>query len=117
MLTRSMWTAAAGALLAIAPANARAANWPNWRGPDGNGSSPERGLPEKFGKDLNVRWTAPLPGPGSSTPVIWGDRVFVSSTDGEKNGLVAMCFDARDGRVLWRKSTGTKWTRKRFGDR
>lgn len=92
--------------LSAVPVFADAAEWPSWRGPDGNGSSPERGLPAKFGVSENVKWIAPLPGPGSATPVIWGDRVFVSSTDSRTKGLVAMCLSARDGRVLWRKETG-----------
>jgi outer membrane protein assembly factor BamB len=54
----------------------------------------------------NVRWAARLPGPSSATPVVWGDRVFVSSTDRRTKGLVAMCLSARDGRVLWRKPMG-----------
>ncbi len=99
--------AAAGALFLLASASAGAANWPNWRGPASNGASPERGLPEKFAPKTSVKWTAPLPGPGSSTPVIWDDRVFVSSTDSATKGLVAMCLSARDGRVIWRHRTGT----------
>ncbi|MHC4251201.1 MAG: outer membrane protein assembly factor BamB family protein [Planctomycetota bacterium] len=113
MPTRSAAAAAACALVLLASPDARAANWPNWRGPDSNGASPERGLPVEFSPTRNVKWAAPLPGPGSATPVVWGDRVFLSSTDRRTKGLVAMCLSARDGRVLWRKETG----RDRPGDR
>jgi outer membrane protein assembly factor BamB len=106
MLSAVGRAATVGALFLLASTGACAANWPNWRGPASNGTSPERGLPEKFGIGQNVKWTAPLPGPGSATPVIWGDRVFVSSTDSAAKGLVAMCLSARDGRVLWRHRTG-----------
>src|SRR5262249_56401675 len=53
-------------------------NWPGWRGPDGQGHSAERDLPLKWSPKENVRWKAPLPDAGNSTPVVWGDRVFVT---------------------------------------
>ena len=85
-----------------------AANWPNWRGPDYNGSSPETSLPATFSRTENVKWTAELPGPSAATPVIWGDKVFVSSTDSQKRSLLAICLDRRTGRELWRRDTGDK---------
>lgn len=55
-----------------------------------------------FSKTENVRWTAPMPGPAAATPIIWEDRVFISSIDSSKQALLAMCLDRTDGRVLWR---------------
>jgi hypothetical protein len=53
-------------------------NWPAWRGPEGTGHCRERGLPLKWSVAENVRWKVPLPGPGNSTPVIWGHRIFLT---------------------------------------
>ena len=86
--------------------NAGAANWPQWRGPDFNGSSPESGLPDKFSKTENVVWKAAMAGPSGSTPIIWGDRVFVSSVDSEKQSRLALCLDRKTGKVLWQREIG-----------
>jgi outer membrane protein assembly factor BamB len=83
-----------------------AANWPQWRGPDFNGSSPETGLPEKFSKTENVVWTAPMTGPSGSTPVIFGDHVFVNSIDATKKSRLAVALDRKTGKVLWQQDMG-----------
>jgi outer membrane protein assembly factor BamB len=57
-------------------------NWPQWRGVSGNGVSSEAGLPMRWNKD-NVAWKAPLQGVGVSSPIVWGDRVFVTSQLGQ----------------------------------
>ena len=54
----------------------RAANWPGFRGPTGDGISQETKLPLKWSATENVRWKTPLPEGGNSSPVIWGNRVF-----------------------------------------
>ena len=89
-------------LSATAPV-ARAENWAQWRGPNFNGSTAEANLPVSWSKTENVAWTAPLPGPSGSTPVIWGDHVFVSSPDAQKN-LLLLCFDRTDGKLRWQKT-------------
>ncbi|MBA4063695.1 MAG: hypothetical protein C0501_08280 [Isosphaera sp.] len=53
------------------------ANWHHWRGPLADGSAPKADPPVKWDATTNVRWKAAIPGKGSSTPVVWGDRVFV----------------------------------------
>jgi outer membrane protein assembly factor BamB len=85
---------------------ASAENWPQWRGPASNGSSPEKGLPAQFSRAENMAWTTPLPGPSSATPIIWGDKVFLSSLDAKTKDLLALCIDAGTGKVLWRKVAG-----------
>lgn len=82
-----------------------AANWPHWRGPNFNGSADERGLPETWSKTENVVWKAPLPGPSGSSPVIWGDHVFVSTPDAQKN-LNLVALNRKDGSVRWQKQVG-----------
>ncbi len=78
-----------------------AANWPQWRGPNFNGSTVETRLPSKWSKTENVVWRAKLPGAGAATPVVWEDKVFVSSADSEAKTLRAFCFDRQNGQMLW----------------
>jgi outer membrane protein assembly factor BamB len=91
-------------LLVVLPA--RAENWPQWRGPHFDGSSTEQNLPAEFSKTNNVKWTASLPGPSAATPIVWGDRVFVSSTDTRTKTLRAICLDRQTGKQLWNQETG-----------
>ena len=90
-------------LCLIVPA-VHAENWPQWRGPSFNGSSTESGLPESWSKTENVVWAAPLPGPSAATPIVWDDKVFVSSTDAKTKDLLAICIDRKTGKELWRKT-------------
>ena len=92
--------------LLVALASAHAENWPQWRGPLFNGSSPESGLPSKFSKTEHVKWSASMPGPSASTPATWGEHVFVSTVDSQKRSLWALCLDAQSGRQLWAHETG-----------
>jgi outer membrane protein assembly factor BamB len=81
-------------------APARAENWPQWRGPQGTGISTEKNLPKKWSKTENVAWTLEMPGPGMATPIVWEDRVFVTSVaSGE---LLLLCVST-DGKELWRR--------------
>lgn len=99
------------AVLLAGPAFAE--NWPNWRGPTNNGLSAETKLPTKWSKVENVAWRVDLPGPAGATPVIWGDRIFLTSTD--KDDLVLMCLSKDDGRTLW-KQTVDKGNKEVRGD-
>jgi outer membrane protein assembly factor BamB len=94
---------AAGSLICAGAQPLHAGNWGHWRGPQFNGSSSETGLPVAWSKTENVVWVAPLPGYSGSTPVIWGDFVFVTSPDQEKN-LLLFCLDRKDGKVRWQKT-------------
>lgn len=101
-----------------------AANWPQWRGPAANGISEEKGLPIQWAPDQNIAWKAPLRGLGTSTPIVWGDRVFITSQIGdgpfeqrgrdfanasvarktgqkEKVQFLVEAFDRSNGRLLW----------------
>ena len=82
--------------------SAIAENWPNWRGPQFNGSTTEKNLPSTWSKTENVIWIAALPGYGGATPAVWGNNVFVTSPDQEKN-LNLLCIDRKDGKVRWQK--------------
>lgn len=87
------------AILFAAPAFAE--NWPAWRGPTGMGQSTETKLPTKWSKTDNVRWKIPLPAPGNSTPIVWGNKIFITQATekGKVRGLY--CYDRADGRELW----------------
>lgn len=87
-------------LFALLPSFALAENWPQWRGPKNDGVSSEKGLPTEWGPDKNVAWKLPLPGQGESTPCVWGDHLFLTSTAGDD--VVLMCVGT-DGKEKWRK--------------
>jgi outer membrane protein assembly factor BamB len=93
------------ALLGLLSVSILAADWPHWRGPNFDGSSPEKALPSSWSVTENVKWKAPLPGVSGSTPVVWGDRIFLSSPDSSKN-LDLLCVDRKSGKVLWQKQVG-----------
>ena len=76
------------------------ANWPAWRGDAmGTGVAPDSALPLKWSATENVKWKTPLPEAGNSTPIVWGDRVFVTQASGMRR--LVMAFDRRNGQVLW----------------
>jgi outer membrane protein assembly factor BamB len=79
---------------------AHAADWPRFRGPNGTGVAADAPLPDKVGPSQNVIWKTTLP-PGHSSPVIVGDRIFVTAFEGEK--LLTMALNRTSGKVLWRK--------------
>jgi len=74
-------------------------NWPRFRGVDGRGVS-EAKLPWSFDKKT-LHWSAALPGPGSSSPVVWGDSLFVTGEDREKGKVSLVCLDAKSGKKRW----------------
>ena len=84
-----------------------AGDWTQWRGPFLNGSANEKDLPDRFSRTENIAWISPLPSPSAATPIISGSRVFVSSTQAKGKDLLALCFDAKDGKELWRKKLST----------
>lgn len=90
--------------LALAATTAAAADWPAWRGPTGQGYCTETNLPLKWDakSGLNIKWKVPLEHPGNSTPIIWGNKIFL--TQANKGGTLryVMCFDRADGKLLWK---------------
>jgi outer membrane protein assembly factor BamB len=104
------------AILALAAGPARASDWPRFHGPDGTGVSPDtQPLPVKWSETENLQWKCKLPGPGSSSPIVVGSRVFVTcwtgygadrSGAGDEKDLRRhlISIDRDNGRVLWDKS-------------
>ncbi len=110
------------AILAVSAVGAGAQDWANWRGPHYNGSTEAKNLPVEFSPARNVKWAAPMPGPSAATPIIYGDRVFVSSVDKQKQDLLAICLDRSTGSVKWQHSAHSGYitpggTKVQFDDR
>jgi outer membrane protein assembly factor BamB len=92
--------------LAAGPGPADAADWPAFRGPTRDGVAPAgETAPLEWSATKNVKWKAPLPRPGNSSPVVVGGRVFVATAlDARGTERALLCFDRRDGKQLWAKS-------------
>lgn len=80
-----------------------AGNWPSWRGPNQNNISPETHFPTRWSRTENVKWRAELPEAGNSSPIVWGDTVFVTQAvdDGKRRTLMA--FDRQTGKLRWQQ--------------
>src|SRR5262245_20320321 len=91
-------------LSASAPAaeNTRDAWWPQFRGPNSSGLGAGK-PPVHFGPSQNVRWKA-VTSSGISSPIIWGDRVFLTEFDPTNRNLATVCIDRRTGKNLWRRA-------------
>jgi outer membrane protein assembly factor BamB len=94
------------ALTVASTAIAAEANWPKWRGPRGDGHATESGLPTKW-QASSVEWKSPLKGWGQSSPVIWGERMFLTTALEKGKERVVFCLSTRDGKSLWQH---TAWT-------
>src|SRR5262245_21878773 len=107
-------------------------NWPQWRGPEGLGVSEEKNLPTEWSADKNIIWKTALPGRGHSSPIVWGDRIFLTtSIEGDvvpgakavhhvrrgetwvhpdsvagdrKHTLKVICLDRDSGKILWERT-------------
>jgi hypothetical protein len=99
--------------------------WPQWRGPLGTGVAPRANPPLEWSESKNIRWKIALPGNGHSTPIIWGDRVFVTaavpygdelppkSSDApgahdilpvkQRHRFTVIAINRRDGKILWER--------------
>ena len=75
-------------------------NWPQFRGPRGDGTSVERNVPVSWSATENVAWSADVPGEGHSSPIVWEGKVFLTSAEGTRRVLLA--YDSRNGKLLWR---------------
>ncbi|HEY7116425.1 MAG TPA: PQQ-binding-like beta-propeller repeat protein, partial [Tepidisphaeraceae bacterium] len=75
-------------------------NWPQFRGPTGQGVSDSTGLPTTWAEGRNVKWKIPIHGRSWSSPVIWGDQVWLTTASEDGRELFALCFDKLSGKVL-----------------
>jgi hypothetical protein len=95
---------AALSLAVCAFATARADNWPAWRGPTGQGTTAETKLPLKWSAKENVKWKIDLPDAGNSTPIVWGDFVFLTQAADKGKTRSLWCLNRKDGTKVWDKS-------------
>ena len=82
-----------------------AENWPQWRGPSLNGASAEKNLPVRWSTTQNITWKLALPAWSGSTPIIWGDRIFLNVAEG--NDLYLWCVDRNRGAPIWKQLLGS----------
>jgi outer membrane protein assembly factor BamB len=77
-------------------------NWPRFRGPDGTGVVKPGDWPTKWDAETgeNVLWKTPVPAPGNSSPLLWGNRVFLTGADADRQEV--LCFERSSGKLLWR---------------
>ena len=81
---------------------ARSENWPQWRGPTANGVSSEKNLPSRWTPEENVIWKLAMPAWSGSTPIIWGNRIFLNVSETDAN-IYLWCVDRTSGKMLWKK--------------
>ena len=79
-----------------------AQEWTRFRGPNGTGISHAKTIPTKL-SDADVNWRVELPGVGHSSPVLWGEKLFLTTCDSKAGGLRVLCLNAQSGQLLWRK--------------
>jgi outer membrane protein assembly factor BamB len=79
-------------------------HWPRWRGPQGDGHSSETRLPVQWDAAA-VAWKAELPGLGQSSPVVWDERIFLTTASEEGKKRSVLCLDRSDGSLLWEQTT------------
>lgn len=100
------------AILVFLNSAAMASDWPQFRGPNGNATAPDSNPPVRWSDSENIVWKAELPGRGASSPIIFGDRIFLTAYTGygmnfEKPGdkgdlkLHTLCFDRSSGKLIW----------------
>jgi outer membrane protein assembly factor BamB len=77
------------------------ADWPWWRGPAGDGRSQDRRAPTRWDGKRNVLWKTPVPGRGHSSPVLWGERLFLTTADEAAKTQSVLAFDRKTGKPLW----------------
>ena len=82
--------------------SAGAQEWARFRGPNGTGLSEAKTIPVQW-TEGDYNWKIKLPGGGHSSPVLWGDRIFLNCSDGGKGEFVNVCLSAQDGKTLWEK--------------
>ena len=75
--------------------------WPRWRGPSGQGLVPDGPYPDRWSANQNSSGAAPVAGRGNSSPIVWGDRIFLTTAHDGGQRLSLVCFRRADGKQLW----------------
>ncbi|HXG09173.1 MAG TPA: PQQ-binding-like beta-propeller repeat protein [Gemmataceae bacterium] len=99
-----IWLVLVVCCLTLAGWEAFAGNWPRFRGPNGTGTAPDLDVPIRWNERENILWKTALPGPGNSSPVVWGDHIFLQSSTPDARERMLLCLSARDGKILWSRT-------------
>jgi len=102
-------------LLALCGAPLLAEDWPRFRGPTGQGISAETNLPTQWSATENIAWKTPIPGQGWSSPIVAGDRVFVTTAADNGISCRVLCLDRKTGQILWNKEVFQQTLKRKEG--
>jgi outer membrane protein assembly factor BamB len=94
---------------------AKAENWPRFRGPTGEGRSAETSLPLRWSAESNVVWKTAIAGQGWSSPIVWGDQVFITSAQEGGTKCYVLCLRRQSGAILWDKEVFEQVPRRKEG--
>jgi outer membrane protein assembly factor BamB len=94
-------------VLALAAATSTAQEWTRFRGPNGTGIGHAPDLTAKI-SEANIHWKLALPGEGHSSPVLWGDRLFLICSSGDAGGISVLCINAKEGSINWKRDFALK---------
>ena len=84
-----------------------AENWPQFRGPRGDGVSRETNVPVRWSRTENIRWKTAIPGEGHSSPIVWGNTVFLTRAEKASGKRLLIRLDANTGKILWQVTVVT----------
>lgn len=90
-------------ILFLLTAGIRAEPWPAWRGPRGDGTSAEVNVPIRWSSSDNISWKVPIPGKGHSSPIVWDERIFVTTCLEKEEKRLLLCLNRSNGRLLWQR--------------
>jgi outer membrane protein assembly factor BamB len=101
--------AGAARLAVVLPSVDAEKHWPRFRGPSGQGETNLASLPVEWDKSgKNIAWRVKLPGAGNSSPIVWGEHLFLTSSDAKGSERFIHCFDVRDGSLRWTRQAPPK---------
>ena len=102
MPPRRVLSAALLFLLSRAALSEEKAAWPRFRGPEGSGIATGASIPPAW-SETEINWTISLPGKGHSSPVVWGEKIFLTCADKKTGAVTAVCVNRTDGSIRWKR--------------
>ena len=88
-------------LVFLSTSTLHSSDWPQFRGPDGQGHSNAKGIPIEWSEEKNITWKSAVPGQGWSSPVIAGNQIWMTSTEDKGKSLHAVCLNKITGKLLY----------------
>ena len=101
---RALEARAEATVAMVVPGGEAAKYWSRWRGPSGQGVVDGTGYPDTWSETQNVAWRVEVPGRGHSSPIVWADRIFLTTAATDGTGRAVLCFRRSDGRLLWTRT-------------